>query len=252
MRLDLSVFLRQFPDMINFGGIIETSTLDYPGKAAMVIFFRGCPFRCIYCQNEHLLSGNDLIGEEIIEAKIRDAKIFISAVVFSGGEPFMQFDPLSKLASYAKASGLLVGIETCGYYPEKIRALGERRLIDSLFLDIKAPLDDPKRYEEITGVRNAAEVVKESLSYSCSADFNLEVRTTVFKGVIGPDEIEKIARALEGFDGTYVIQEGISAHLETFSYNEIRRMGEIAATHLNSVRIRTKEKGLETLNSGSR
>jgi len=57
---------------------------------------------------------------------------------------------------------------------------------------------------------------------------------------------------LEGFDGVYVIQEGLSEHLETFHYARIRGMGEAATFYLDSVRIRTKERGLETLTSCSR
>ena len=241
--------------MMNFGGTIDLTTLDYPGKAAIVIFFRGCPFRCIYCHNHRLLTGENLVKEEEIEEKIKDASTFLSAVVFSGGEPFMQFDSLLRLSHFTKDLGLLVGIETEGYYPDKLRALSDKGLIDTLFLDVKAPLDDPALYHKITGCRDASEHVKATLDYALKCDFELEIRTTVFKGLIGKDEVERIACSLEGFKGTYVIQEGmqdlapgdIIKNLAALTYDEVREMGEIAGKYIDRVGIRTKEIGLDIL-----
>ncbi|MCW7077379.1 MAG: anaerobic ribonucleoside-triphosphate reductase activating protein [Candidatus Syntrophoarchaeum sp.] len=249
----MSGSLRRFPDMINFGGTIDVTTLDYPGKVAMVIFFRGCPFRCIYCQNYRLLFEENLVKEEVIEEKIKEARAFISAVVFSGGEPFMQFDGLLSLSKYVKDLGLLVGIETCGYYPDRIRELGELGLIDTLFLDVKAPLDDPEMYTRITGPERATERVKDSLNVAIDADFELEVRTTVFNGLLGSEEILRIASSLEGFGGRYVIQEGIPdlaaedeiKHLPPFTYDQMLDLREVASRYLKRVGIRTREHGLE-------
>jgi len=241
--------------MINLGGIIDASTLDYPGKVAMVIFFRGCPLRCIYCHNHHLLNGQELVEEYLLEQKIQDASPFISAVVFSGGEPFMQPESLLRLASFAKNSGLLLGIETSGYYPDRINEFGKKGLIDTLFLDIKAPLSNTRLYELITGRRDVARRVKASLDHALHADFDLEIRTTVFRGLVGSEEVEAIARFLSGFRGTYVIQEGVpdlapeygKGKLSGFSYDEIREMGAIASRFVDRVMIRTKEKGLEVV-----
>ena len=241
--------------MINLGGIIDASTLDYPGKVAMVIFFRGCPLRCIYCHNHHLLNGQELVEEYLLEQKIQDASPFISAVVFSGGEPFMQPESLLRLASFAKNSGLLLGIETSGYYPDRINEFGKKGLIDTLFLDIKAPLSNTRLYELITGRRDVARRVKASLDHALHADFDLEIRTTVFRGLVGSEEVEAIASFLSGFRGTYVIQEGVpdlapeygKGKLSGFSYDEIREMGAIASRFVDHVFIRTKEKGLEVV-----
>ncbi|RJS70704.1 MAG: anaerobic ribonucleoside-triphosphate reductase activating protein [Candidatus Syntrophoarchaeum sp. WYZ-LMO15] len=241
--------------MINLGGIIDASTLDYPGKVAMVIFFRGCPLRCIYCHNHRLLNGEDLVEEHTLEQKIQDASPFISAIVFSGGEPFMQSEPLLRLASFAKNSGLLLGIETSGYYPDRINEFGKKGLIDTLFLDIKAPLSNTRLYELITGRKDVVRRVKASLDHALHADFDLEIRTTVFRGLVGSEEVEAIARFLSGFRGTYVIQEGVpdlapeygKGKLSGFSYDEIREMGATASRYVDHVFIRTKEKGLEVV-----
>ncbi|MHC1569651.1 MAG: anaerobic ribonucleoside-triphosphate reductase activating protein [Candidatus Syntropharchaeales archaeon] len=241
--------------MLNLGGTIDASTLDYPGRVAMVIFFRGCPLRCIYCHNHRLLSGKELVEEHTLEQKIQDASPFISGVAFSGGEPFMQSEPLLRLASFAKSLGLEVGIETSGFYPYRIKKLSDMGLIDALFLDIKAPLSNPELYRRITGRKDVVKHVKASLDHALHAGFDLEIRTTVFKGLVGADEIEEIARSLSGFRGTYVIQEGVpdlapednKDKLSGFSYDEIREMGAIASRFVDHVMIRTKEKGLEVV-----
>ena len=242
--------------MLNLGGIIDASTLDYPGRVAMVIFFRGCPLRCIYCHNHRLLSGEDLVEEHTLEQKIQDASPFISGVAFSGGEPFMQSEPLLRLALFAKNLGLEVGIETSGFYPYRIKKMSDMGLIDALFLDIKAPLSNPRLYERITGRKDVVKHVKASLEHVLHADFDFEIRTTVFRGLVGVGEIEEIANSLSGFRGTYVIQEGVpdlapednKNRLSGFSYDEIREMGVIASRYVNRVFIRTKERGLERVN----
>ena len=40
---------------IQIGGLVSFTTIDYPGKLAAVLFLVGCPLRCAYCSNPHLL-----------------------------------------------------------------------------------------------------------------------------------------------------------------------------------------------------
>ena len=186
---------------------------------------------------------------EEIEKKILDAKSFISAVVFSGGEPTTQYDALEYLARFAKEQGLLVGIETNGYYPERLSKLIEKKLLDKIFLDIKAPLDDAQKYSYITGGKDdAAGRASKSLDLN---DIEIEVRTTVFRQF---SEVLGIARALVGRDCTYVIQQGIP---ENAPQGEIRNEKVLtrdemivlarSISFLKDIRIRTKEKGEEKI-----
>jgi pyruvate formate lyase activating enzyme len=131
--------------------------------------------------------------------------------------------------------------------------LGELGLIDTLFLDVKAPLDDPEMYTRITGLERATERVKASLDVAMDAGFELEVRTTVFNGLLGSEEVLRIARSLEGFDGKYIIQEGIPdlaaedeiKRLTPFTSDQMIDLREAARTYLKRVGIRTREHGLE-------
>ena len=79
------------------GIVIPVSTIDWYGRSASVVFFNGCNFNCIYCSNKNFIDISDrleplfrkgnVVDIEEIEKQIRDARAFISAVVFSGGEP---------------------------------------------------------------------------------------------------------------------------------------------------------------------
>ncbi|MCX9085130.1 MAG: anaerobic ribonucleoside-triphosphate reductase activating protein [Candidatus Methanoperedens sp.] len=246
--------------LIFSGIVIPISTIDWYGRSVSVIFFNGCNFKCLYCSNnnfikvanqriEPLYKGGNVMEIQEIEKMILDAKSFISAVVFSGGEPTTQYDSLEHLARFSKKHGLLVGIETNGYYPERLSKLIELKLLDKIFLDVKAPLDDAQKYSKITGGKDdAAERVRKSLELE---NVDIEVRTTVFKAY---SDVLGIAKDLEGKNCTYVIQQGLP---ENAPEGEIRKDSAFTREEmialarsidfLKDIRIRTKEKGEEII-----
>lgn len=243
-----------------FSGImIPVSTIDWYGRSASVIFFNGCNFNCLYCSNnkfievanrlEPLFKKGTAVDIEDIGKQVLDAKSFISAVVFSGGEPTAHPRELEHLARFVKGHGLLVGIETNGYYPERLRGLIEKKLVDKLFIDIKVPPDDANRYAIITGgVGDAAEHVLRSLALR---DVAIEVRTTVFRSLA---DVTGIAGSLKGRDCTYVIQQGIPEYApdeqikreKPFTRDELEALAK-SVSFLKDVRIRTREKGEERI-----
>ncbi len=123
---------------MNFGGFVSVSTVDWRGHSVGVVFFRGCPIKCWYCQNHHILTGVDMRETSDVLFMIKDASLLISGVVFSGGEATMQPDALMYLATGAKKLDLKTGLHTNGVYPEVINQLITEGLIDHIALDIKA------------------------------------------------------------------------------------------------------------------
>jgi len=201
---------------VNLGGLVHLSTIDWFGQASMVVFFRGCPLRCPHCQNPGLQIGEELIEISRIKEELKKVssfispsaqttlenafqkvveKPFISAIVFSGGEPLMQPDQVAAISKAAKSLGLITGLETCGYFPESLSWLLEKGLLDKVFLDVKAALHDPE-YEKATGRNSVASRVKESLRVSMDSGVPLEVRTTIFPDMPLPSEIFEIAETL--------------------------------------------------------
>ena len=123
---------------------------------------------------------------------ISEAAPFVSAVVFSGGEPLMQALAVREISSFARRLGLLVGLETCGYYPDRLASLLEDDVIDRVFLDIKAELGDPE-YARATGKKGVARRVRESLETCIQLRVPFEMRITVFPEMPKDEEIIKIA-----------------------------------------------------------
>jgi pyruvate formate lyase activating enzyme len=255
---------------VNYAGTIPVSTLDWAGKAAVTIFFRGCPLRCPYCQNHPYLEGSGLVELNFVKEKIKTSKSFVSAVVFSGGEPLMQ-EAVIPLAEFSKNLGLAVGIHTNGCYPERVAELVERKLVDKLFIDIKAPLDDPELYGKVAGCggeglhpsRTPEEITATVAKTIEIADVNgldLELRTTLIRDFIGSEkEIALIAawvsEHVKNKGITYVLQQGIPEHSLQEDLREIRalereelfELGKTAKGFLGNVRIRTKEEGEEVI-----
>ena len=95
---------------IRLAGIKEESIVDGPGLR-LVIFAQGCPHHCPGCHNpdtHDLNSGYTTTLEEFfgyIEKRFAGNKI-LRGVTFSGGEPFLQAEPLGYLAGRLKALGL--------------------------------------------------------------------------------------------------------------------------------------------------
>ncbi|WP_424720835.1 anaerobic ribonucleoside-triphosphate reductase activating protein [Methanoregula sp.] len=122
---------------LNFGGFVSLSTVDWRGRSACTVFFRGCPLRCSYCQNEAIQTGSDLRDIEAITDMIMTSSPFISGVVFSGGEPTLQKEALLALARFAKKQHLAVGIQTNGQFPATLEALIAESLADRIAIDYK-------------------------------------------------------------------------------------------------------------------
>lgn len=105
---------------VNLGGFVPLSTVDFPGRASCVVFFRGCSIRCGYCHNKHLWEGETYVDVGQIKEMIRSSELCISGVAFSGGEPLEQLEPLKELISYCRSRGLKVCLHTSGKYPVNV------------------------------------------------------------------------------------------------------------------------------------
>ncbi len=199
---------------------------------------------------------------EDMKSKISKTKPFISAVVFSGGEPTLQRDALIDLAGFAKSRSLAVGLETNGFGADVVKEMLDKGLLDKVFLDVKAPLDDPKQYAIVTGLNvdagsKAAENTARTLDVCIRAGIELEVRTTIFRGLVGAEDVRKISQYLDECDSgnlTYAIQQGLPDNtldmkdIDKFSRQEVLDMATaIKPVNLKDIRIRTIENGEERI-----
>jgi pyruvate formate lyase activating enzyme len=163
---------------MRIGGITPLTTIDYPGELAAVVFCRGCPWRCRYCQNGHLLSGRGVKGIDWddVHAFLERRRGLLDAVVFSGGEPTIQADLPDRLDEVG-ALGFKRGLHTAGTVPGKLGRVLD--CVDWVGLDVKAL---PEGYAAITGVPGSGKAAWASLDAVLAAGVDLEVRTTWMPG----------------------------------------------------------------------
>lgn len=161
--------------MLRIGGLTPYSATDYPGCFSAVVFCQGCPWRCRYCHNPHLLPADAppaMAWDEVVYFLGRRRGL-LDAVVFSGGEPTLQ-DGLAEAARAVKALGFKVGLHTADMYPERLREL--LPLFDWVGMDIKAPFAD---YEQITSVAGSGAKARVSARWILDSGVDYEFRTTV-------------------------------------------------------------------------
>jgi len=259
---------------VNLGGIVHLSTVDWPGRAAMVIFLRGCPLACPHCHNRELQAGETFVELSKVLGHIRvikeiehiadqltleeaismtEAEPFLSALVLSGGEPLMQPEAAAALASLARGIGMDVGIETCGYYYDHLQEILDKGLADRIFLDIKAPLREPE-YKAVTGKKGSALRALKSLKLCMKSKVPFEVRTTVFPET-HPLHVQDIATTLSDllvtfpenqFD-TLVLQHGQprDREFEPVSLESLKALAE----SIKDLRVEVRAASLAKINN---
>ena len=177
---------------VQIGGVVSFTTIDYPGKLAAVLFLVGCPLRCTYCSNPHLLLPHD--GEydtgKILEW-LRHRVGKLEAVVFSGGEALMQGDATIEYMKQVRALGFKIGLHTNGFYPETLKRASE--YVDWIGLDFKATRE---KYPDLTGQNIAYENMMRSLDVWLSTGKELEVRITCDPRYVDKNDLIQIANIL--------------------------------------------------------
>lgn len=174
---------------IQIGGLVSFTTIDYPGKLAAVLFLVGCPLRCAYCSNPHLL--------ELRDGDYDPDKVFdwitqrvgkLEAIVFSGGEALMQGDALIDYMERVKSLGFAIGLHTNGFYPETLKRAAP--YVDWIGLDYKATRD---KYQSLVGNTVAYDRMIDSLTFWLSSDKDFEVRITCDPRFIDINDLDVIA-----------------------------------------------------------
>jgi pyruvate formate lyase activating enzyme len=227
-------------------GFIKTTFIEYPGKIASMIFLPGCNFRCSFCFNPELIFESDKI-EDVNEKEVFDflekQKKWIDAVVISGGEPTLQKDLIDFIKKIKKL-GFLVRIYTNGSNPEVLKKLVEEKLIDSIAMDIKAPLTE-KKYEKITNTKEFLKNVKDSISLIMNSGLDYEFRTTIVPSLHSDEDIEEIAKYIKGAK-LFILQKFLPENalddnlkkLKTQSDEEMQKLAEIAQRYVKNVKWR--------------
>ena len=170
-----------------------------------MVYCQGCPWRCRYCHNPHLLPGRaaDGIAWSAVLEFLRRRRGLLDAVVFSGGEPTAQ-PGLARAMRAAKALGYRIGLHSAGIYPQRFAEV--LPLADWVGFDAKAPFDAV--YERITGVRASGEAALASARALLASGVECEFRTTWHAGFLSHAELDRLTRTLADLGvRRYALQE---------------------------------------------
>ena len=187
-------------------------TVDGPG-VRFVVFFQGCPMRCLYCHNPDTWKINDgqqYSAEEVIEKIKRNLPFYTSGgITASGGEPMMQIDFLIELFELAKENGIHTCLDTLGVmFNSENKELMEKidkltSLCDLVMLDIKHIDDD----EHIKLTHHTNKNILEFAKYLDGKNVRLRIRHVIVPEITNTEEqLSKLGKFLKGLNNIEKIE----------------------------------------------
>ena len=224
-------------------GLQKTTLLDFPGRVAATLFTGGCNFRCPFCHNSGLLSGDAEAAysvREILQFHEKRKRI-LEGVCITGGEPTLQPD-LEDFIRDIRSLGLAVKLDTNGYRPDVLKALCQKGLLDYAAMDIKAGRD---RYETAAGVCGLdMKRIDESIRFLLEGHLPYELRTTVVRGIHEAEDFRQIGPWIKGCrryflqafkdSGDILVPQAYDA----FSAEEMRAFMELVRPYAEEVSLR--------------
>jgi len=196
---------------MKIAGFQKFSLIDYPSKISAIIFTQGCNFRCPYCHNPELVDPKlftDTLDEDSILSFLRKRVDKLDGVVITGGEPLFQRD-LIEFIERVKEMGYLIKLDTNGSYPEILKQLLAKNLIDYIAMDIKAPLE---KYPAVVQTDICTEKIMKSITIILNSNIDYEFRTTIVKGLLTEDDLICIAKLIRGAK-RYVLQKFVMSKI---------------------------------------
>lgn len=196
-------------------------TVDGPG-VRYVVFFQGCPMRCLYCHNPDtwkIAQGMQMESSEIVE-KIARNKMFYTTggITATGGEPLLQIEFLTELFQTAKREDISTCLDTSGilFNPKDVKKMEQFdalvKVTDLVMLDIKHM--DSLAHQKLTGHSN--EAVFEFARYLEVKNVPLWIRHVVVPGIT--DDVKEW-EAL----GKYIRTLNNYKHLEVLPYHTMAK-----------------------------
>jgi len=216
---------------MKIGGFQKTSLLDYPDLISAIIWTVGCNFCCPFCYNKNLVFGNvETYPEEEIFSFLEKRKGMLDGLVITGGEPLLQED-IVDFASKVKKLGYPIKIDTNGTYPEKLKELIDKKLVDYVAMDVKAPKN---KYNQLTGAKTDISKIEKSIEIIKADAPDYEFRTTFAPELLKKEDIIEIAKWLDG--------------AKRFYLQQFKNETQLVSSKLGNVAPYSKEYLNETLN----
>ena len=224
-------------------GLQKLTLLDFPEKMACTVFTAGCNFRCPFCHNASLVTHipeKPDMDEERFFAFLKKRKGILDGVCVTGGEPLLQPD-IEEFIRKIKELGYLVKLDTNGSFPEKLKDLVGKGLVDYVAMDIKNSIDG---YGKTIGLdARYSTAVQESVAFLKEGHVNYEFRTTVTKNFHTEKDFEEIGKWIQGADRYYLqgfVDSGdlIESNIEGVSKEEMEKFLKKVKPYIPSVELR--------------
>ena len=145
---------------MNIAHLQKVSLQDFPDTISCIVFLAGCSFKCPACYNASILD-------------LKEGKI--DGVVITGGEPLINSDILLFLEKI-KEKGYKIKLDTNGSSPKLLQEILEKRIVDYVAMDIKAPREI---YNKVAGVNVNIDNIEESMMLLAQFGIDYEFRTTM-------------------------------------------------------------------------
>ncbi|MFA5317984.1 MAG: anaerobic ribonucleoside-triphosphate reductase activating protein [Patescibacteria group bacterium] len=230
---------------MKIGGLQKLSLLDYPEHIAAIIFTQGCNFRCHFCYNPKLVvpqKDYSLISEDSLFEFLRKRKGKIDSVVITGGEPTIHLD-LPEFIRKIRELGYLTKLDTNGTNPKMLEFLIQKKLIDYIAMDIKAPLN---KYQEVVGVKNVLANITKSIIIIKESRLPHEFRSTIIPCFHKEKDIVEMGKMIWGADKWYLqkfkpmdslVNEKFSQE-KAYTDKEMGALSEIGSKYVKYYEIR--------------
>ncbi len=226
---------------MEFGGFQKLTVLDYPEHVACILFTKGCNLRCPFCHNSFLVNMENIENytEQEILSFLEKRSGVMDGVSITGGEPLMH-KGLEDFLVKVKALGYDVKIDTNGSYPEMLKALVNKGLVNYVAMDIK---NTKEKYDLTSGVSAQMEKIEQSIDFLLGAGVDYEFRTTVTAELHTVEDIEQIAKRICGAK-RYFIQNFVdSGHIlggksTPVSKENLEKMAQMAQKWVKTTKTR--------------
>lgn len=187
-------------------------TVDGPG-IRFVVFFQGCPMRCLYCHNPDtwtVNAGTEYKAEQIIEKIERNKPFYTTGgLTATGGEPMLQLDFLIELFTLAKSREINTCLDTSGVMFDRNNSerMGKidrlLKVCDLVMLDIKHIDDD--EHKKLTAHSNKN--ILDFASYLDEKNVPMRIRHVIVPNITDKrEELLKLGQFLKPFNNIEKIE----------------------------------------------
>lgn len=223
-------------------GLQKTTLLDFPEKVACTVFTGGCNMRCPFCHNASLVvspSENSDISEKEFFDFLSKRKNILDGVCITGGEPLLQRD-IEDFMKKIKDMGFALKLDTNGSFPDRLRGIIDKGLVDYVAMDIK---NSKEKYPLTAGVDIDISKISESISLLLRGKVPFEFRTTVVKELHLPQDIVSISEWISGTEA-YFLQsftdsgDIIASGLSAYSPEEMKSILTLVQKNIPSAKLR--------------